>query len=137
MYSKVHIGKHLPDNFPIQNGLKRDALSPLLFKFAFWVTSEYFMVRLRLIEMCLNKMYSKVHVGKHLPDNFSIQNGLKRDALSPLLFNFAFWVTSEHFMVRLCLNVILSVDNASKYVYIYIFCICFEDFIVSLCLNVT
>jgi hypothetical protein len=35
MYSKVHIGKHLPDNFPIQNGLKQgDALLPLLFNFA-------------------------------------------------------------------------------------------------------
>jgi hypothetical protein len=33
-YSKVHIGKHLTDNFPIQNGIKQeDALSPLLFKF--------------------------------------------------------------------------------------------------------
>jgi hypothetical protein len=40
--------------------------------------------------MCLNKTYSKVHIGKHLSDNFSIQNGLKQgDALSPLLFNFA------------------------------------------------
>jgi hypothetical protein len=30
-YSKVCIGKHLPDNSPIQNGLKqRDDLSPLL-----------------------------------------------------------------------------------------------------------
>jgi hypothetical protein len=34
-YSKVRIGKHLSDSFPIQNGLKqRDALSPLLFSFA-------------------------------------------------------------------------------------------------------
>jgi hypothetical protein len=34
-YSKVHIGKLLPDKFPIQNGLKQgDALSSLLFKFA-------------------------------------------------------------------------------------------------------
>jgi hypothetical protein len=37
-YSKVRIGKHLSDSFPIQNGLKQgDALSPLLFNFA----SEY------------------------------------------------------------------------------------------------
>jgi retron-type reverse transcriptase len=35
-------------------------------------------------------MYSKVHIGKHLSDNFSIQNGLKQGgALSPQLFNFA------------------------------------------------
>jgi hypothetical protein len=34
-YSKVHIGKHLSDSFPIQNGLKQgDALSPLFFNFA-------------------------------------------------------------------------------------------------------
>jgi hypothetical protein len=34
-YSKVRIGKHLSDNFPIHNGLKRgDALTPLLFNFA-------------------------------------------------------------------------------------------------------
>jgi hypothetical protein len=34
-YSKVRIGKHLSDSFPMQNGLKQgDALSPLLFNFA-------------------------------------------------------------------------------------------------------
>jgi hypothetical protein len=31
MYSKVHVGKHLSDKFPIQNGLKQgDDLMPLL-----------------------------------------------------------------------------------------------------------
>jgi hypothetical protein len=35
MYNKVHIGKHLSDDFPFQNGLKQgDALSPLFFNFA-------------------------------------------------------------------------------------------------------
>jgi hypothetical protein len=34
-YSKVRIGKHLSNSFPIQNGLNQgDALSPLLFNFA-------------------------------------------------------------------------------------------------------
>jgi hypothetical protein len=34
-YSKVCIGKHLSDSFPVQNDLKQgDALSPLLFNFA-------------------------------------------------------------------------------------------------------
>jgi hypothetical protein len=34
-HSKFHIGKHLLDAFPIQNGLKQeDALSPLFFSFA-------------------------------------------------------------------------------------------------------
>jgi sorting nexin-29 len=44
----------------------------------------------RLIKMCLNETYSKVRIGKLLSDKFPIKNGLKqRDALSPLLFNFA------------------------------------------------
>jgi hypothetical protein len=35
-----------------------------------------------LIKMCLNEIYSSVHIGKHLPDNFPIQNGPKEgDAL--------------------------------------------------------
>jgi hypothetical protein len=43
-----------------------------------------------LINTCLNEMYSKVHIGKRLSDNFPIQSGLKQgDALSPLLFNFS------------------------------------------------
>jgi hypothetical protein len=34
-YSRVWVGKHLSDTFPIKKGLKQvDALSPLLFKFA-------------------------------------------------------------------------------------------------------
>jgi hypothetical protein len=49
------------------------------------------MKLVRLIKMCLNVTYSKVRIGKHLSDNFPIQNGLKQgDAPSPLLFNFAF-----------------------------------------------
>jgi hypothetical protein len=44
----------------------------------------------RLIKMCLNETYSKVCRGKYLSDALPIQNGLKqRDALSPLLLNFA------------------------------------------------
>jgi hypothetical protein len=44
----------------------------------------------RLIKMCLNETYSKVHIGKLLSDKFPIQNGLKQGgALSPLLFSFA------------------------------------------------
>jgi hypothetical protein len=40
--------------------------------------------------MCLNETYSKVRIGKHLSDNFIIQNSLKQgDDLLPLLFNFA------------------------------------------------
>jgi hypothetical protein len=44
----------------------------------------------KLIKMCLNETYSKVHIGKHLSERFLIKNGLKQgDALSPQLFNFA------------------------------------------------
>jgi len=44
----------------------------------------------RLIEMCLNETYSRVHGGKHLSDMFPIKNGLKQGyALLLLLFNFA------------------------------------------------
>jgi hypothetical protein len=47
------------------------------------------MKLVRLIKMCLNETYGKVHTGKHFSVNFPIQNGLKHeDALSPLLFNF-------------------------------------------------
>jgi hypothetical protein len=36
------------------------------------------------------EMYSRVHVGKNLSEIFPFRNGLKkRDALAPLLFNFA------------------------------------------------
>jgi hypothetical protein len=48
------------------------------------------MKPVRLIKMCLNEMYSKVRMGKHLSDSYPIQNGVKQgDALSPQLFNFA------------------------------------------------
>jgi hypothetical protein len=48
------------------------------------------MKLVKLIKVCLNETYSKVHIGKHLSDSFHIENGLKqRDALLPLLFNFA------------------------------------------------
>jgi hypothetical protein len=49
------------------------------------------MKLIRLIKVCLNETYSKVRIGKHLSDNFPIQNGLKQgDALSPLLFQLCF-----------------------------------------------
>jgi hypothetical protein len=43
------------------------------------------------INMCLNETCSRVRIGKKLSDKFPVQNGLKQEeALSPLLFNFAF-----------------------------------------------
>jgi hypothetical protein len=47
------------------------------------------MKLVRLIKMCLNETYSKVSIGKYLSDNFPIENGLKQDVLTPLLYIFA------------------------------------------------
>jgi hypothetical protein len=48
------------------------------------------MKLVRLIKLRLDETYSKVCIGKHLSDNFPIQNGLKQgEALSPLFFKFA------------------------------------------------
>jgi hypothetical protein len=48
------------------------------------------MKLVRLIKMCLNETYSKVHIGKHFCDSFPVQNGLEQgDALSPLHLNFS------------------------------------------------
>jgi len=46
------------------------------------------MKQVRLKKIRLNETYSIVRVGKHLSDLFTIKNGLKHEALSPLLFNF-------------------------------------------------
>jgi len=47
------------------------------------------MKLIRQIEKCLNEIYSKVRVGKHLPDMFPTTNGLKQgDAVTSFLFNF-------------------------------------------------
>ena len=36
------------------------------------------MKLVRLIKMCLNETYSKVHIGKHLSDMFPVNNDLKK-----------------------------------------------------------
>jgi hypothetical protein len=42
----------------------------------------------RQIEMCLNESYSRIHIFKHLSDNFTVKNDLKQgNALSPVIFN--------------------------------------------------
>ena len=47
MYSRVRVGEHLSDMFPIRNGLKQgDALSPLLYNFAL----QYAIRRVQVIQ---------------------------------------------------------------------------------------
>jgi hypothetical protein len=63
----------------VYDSVRREVLYNILIKFG-----------VRLIKMCLNETYSKVHIGKHLSYSFPIQNGLKQgDVLSQLIFNFA------------------------------------------------
>ena len=47
------------------------------------------MKLVRLIKMCLTETCSRIRVSKNLSDTFPIRNGLKKDVLLPLLFNFA------------------------------------------------
>jgi hypothetical protein len=50
---------------------------------------EVHMKLVRLIKMCLSETCIKVRIGKNLSDSVPIENGLNKDALSPVLFNFA------------------------------------------------
>jgi hypothetical protein len=66
------------------DSVRREVLYSILIEF------RVPMKLVRPIQMCLNKMCSKVCVGKHFSDNFPIQNCLKQgNASLPLLSNFA------------------------------------------------
>jgi hypothetical protein len=66
------------------DSIKREVLYNILLEFG--IPKKL----VRINKVCLNETYSKVRVGTRLSDKFPIQNGLEqRDALSPLLFNFA------------------------------------------------
>jgi hypothetical protein len=65
------------------DSVRRELLYSILTKFV--IPRKLVMI----IKMCLNKIYSKVHISKSLCGAFPIQNDLKQgDALSPLLLNF-------------------------------------------------
>jgi hypothetical protein len=59
------------------DSIKREVLYSILLEFG--IPKKL----VRLIKMCLNETYRKVHIGKLLSHKFPIQNGLKQgDALS-------------------------------------------------------
>ena len=66
------------------NSFRREFLFNILVDFGIHVEL------VRLIQMCLTEICSRVWVGRHLSDMFTIKNGLKKgDFLLSLLFNFA------------------------------------------------
>jgi hypothetical protein len=59
------------DSKKVYNSVKREVLYNIMLEFG--IPKKL----VRLIKLCLNETYSKVHVGKLLSDTFPIQNGLK------------------------------------------------------------
>jgi hypothetical protein len=73
------------DSKKAYDSVRREVLYNILFEFG--ISRK----PVGIIKMTLNTTFSGVRIGKNLYENFPIQNGLKQgDALSALLFNFAF-----------------------------------------------
>jgi hypothetical protein len=67
------------------DSVRRDVLNNILVEFG--IPKKL----VGLIKMCSSETYSTEHIGNYQSNKFPIQNSLKQgDALSPLLFNFAF-----------------------------------------------
>ena len=54
----------------------------------------------RLIKMCLNEIYSKIHVGKHLSHKFPIKNGLKQSCFIATAFQLCLAYTIRRIQVN-------------------------------------
>jgi hypothetical protein len=64
------------------------------------------MKLVRLIKICSNEIYSKVHIGKYLSDSFPIQNGLKQgDVLSP---------ATAFIRVKECVHILFNIKEGNK-----------------------
>ena len=68
----------------VYDSVRREVLYNILIEFGIR------MKVVRLINMRLNETYSRVRIGKNLPDMFPIRNVLKKgEVISPLLLTFA------------------------------------------------
>jgi len=75
--------------------VRREVLYNILIEF------DIPMKHIRLIKMYITKTYFRVWEGKNLCDIFPIKHGLiQGDALSPLLFDFAFVCVMRRFRVN-------------------------------------
>jgi hypothetical protein len=93
------------------------------------------MKLVRLIKMSLNETYSKVPIGKHLSDNFPIQNGLKQEyALSPLFFNFALVYVIKKVQEKVGTEIIWDICYYYYYILLILFIVCSVSFIVCVIL---
>jgi hypothetical protein len=90
--SKVRIGKHLSDNFPIQNGLKQgDAFSPLLFNLVLgYVITKVQKNKLRLKSNGSHQLLVYVDDVNILGDNLDTTGGFSRRAQRHALVSYIY-----------------------------------------------